>query len=328
LHRGELADGREWATMVKPPATNETPDVEGVTLEMLLRESGFAEIDLLKMNIECSEEAVFARNYGAWLPKVKNMIVQLHDNNAENIFFKAMADRAFLMTRFPTIFTFTAIAPKSAPKHPALSGQPAKNALSNGDFEQLRVAAAQIIPGGWIAGSTDIALDWQTVVCDPAFHVSLAVRTGRQHSGENALLIRMNRDELVPRNSAPYAAIENATMLPVAEGERWRLRAFVCTHEAEEVEPRLIRGAYMFLRLHYDDGSTADLPTEPLLEATDAYVDQGGIVQIPASPLGRTVKHATLWLYVWVVNPGPAEIAAAEYGLWEVLFDDVSASKI
>ncbi len=327
LHPGELADGREWATMVKPPAKNETPDVKGVTLGELLRDSGFEKIDLVKMNIECSEVAVFSRNYAAWLPHVRNMVVQLHDKTAEDVFFQAMSERAFLMTRFPTIFVFAAIAPKAAPKQIAPTRLEAVNELSNGGFEELRVAPAQIVPGGWIAGSTDIALDWHAVVCDPAFHVSLAVRTGRQRSGENALLIRMNPDEVIEPKSSPYAAIENKHTLRVHEGEQWRLRAFVAAHKTQETAVEVVTGAYLFVRLLYDDGSTDDLPTPPLLESTDGYVERGGVVVIPPSPPGRKLKHATLWLYVWIVNPEPAETPAASFGLWEVFFDDISFAR-
>lgn len=326
LHRGELADGREWATMVKAPAAGETPDVTGVTLESLLAQTGFAEIDLLKMNIECSEEAVFSRHYGAWLPRVRNMILQLHDERAEDVFFRAMADRGFLMARFPTIFALTAIGPKKDAPQPAV--QPERNALANGDFEELRVAPAQIVPGGWIPGSTGVAKHWDAVVCDAPFHVSLAVRTGRQHSGENAILIRMNPEERVAPGSAPYAAIENSHPLPVQEGQEWHVRAFVSAAETRDALPGLTRGAYVFLRLRYDDGTTADLPTEALLEATGGYAERTGIVQIPATPEGRALQGATLWLYVWVVNPDAVEIPAADFGLWEVVFDDVSCTKI
>lgn len=328
LHKGELGDGREWATMVQLPKPNETPDVMGVNLGTLLRDSGFTNIDLLKMNVECAEEAVFSRNYEKWLPHVKNIIIQLHDRNAEDAFFRAVSDYQLLLARSPGLFACTLIAPR-APGKPPVPTQPedARNALTNGDFENLRVQSAQIVPGGWIPGSTDVALSWQIVVSDPPFHTSLAVRTGRQRSGDNALLIRMNPEQSVPINSAPYAAIENRTTLPVREGEEWRIRAFVKTSQTAEPLPGTVRGAYVFLRLLYDDASTADLRTAPLLEATCEYAEMGGILQIPQSAPGRALVHATLWLYVWIENPDPVEVPAAAYGTWEVLFDNVSAAK-
>jgi hypothetical protein len=184
-----------------------------------------------------------------------------------------------------------------------------------------------LVPGGWLPGSSDAALDWRVAVCDPPFQVSLAVRTGRQHSGENALLVRMNPESPVPAASSPYAAIENRTQLPVHEGELWDVRAFVRTSQNVEPVPGLVRGAYVFLRLVYDDGSTQDIRTEPLMEPTENYVETTQVLKISESPPGRVLTYATLWLYVWIVNADPVEIPAGYFGQWEVLFDDISCER-
>ncbi len=228
LHPGELADGRDWATMVQPPKPGETPNVRGIDLGSLLRDSGFPEIDLLKMNIECSERDVFSKNVDTWLPHVKNMIVQLHDEAAEDVFFHAMRDYGFLMARPPTLLACTNIGPK-APAGPRgiRPGRIDQNAVSNGDFEEYRVESGRVVPGNWLAGSTDIASQWQVIVCDPQFSVSLAVRTGRQCAGENALLVRVRTGQPVMAGSAPYAAIENKTALSPKPGERWNISAAV-----------------------------------------------------------------------------------------------------
>ncbi len=325
LHRGELADGREWATMVQPAKNDESPDVKGIDLGTLLRDSGFTEIDLLKMNIECSEREVFSKNYSKWLPYVKNMIVQLHDEHAEEAFFKAMLDYGFLFRRPPTLVACTEISPRAPEPTPGGKLSAKDNQLSNGDFEEIRVAPAQIVPGAWIAGSSDIALDWRVIVSDPQFSVALAVRTGRQLSGENALLIRVIEDQAVLQGTAPYAAIENTTVLFPKPNERWMIRAAV---KSSGATASLTRGAYLFLRLYYDDGSSTDLRTEPLMELTEDYVERGGVVQIPQAPPGRILERATLWLYVWIANPGLEAIPAAAFAPWEVLFDDVVCSKI
>jgi hypothetical protein len=126
--------------------------------------------------------------------------------------------------------------------------------------------------------------------------------------------------------SAPYAAIENGSALFPEPGERWKIRAAV--KSTGTAAPALTRGVYMFLRLHYDDGSSSDLRTEPLMELTDEYVERGGVVEIPQAPLGRALERATLWLYAWIANPGPEAISTTAYAPWEVLFDDVACSKI
>ncbi len=325
LHPGELADGRDWATMVQAPKKGETPNVRGIDLGSLLRDSGFSEIDLLKMNIECSEREVFSTNLDTWLPHVKNMIVQLHDEQADDAFFGAMRDYGFLMARPPTLIVCTEIAPK-APAMPRTSGpsRSENNPIANGDFEEYRVEPGRIVPGNWLAGSTDIASQWQIIVCDPQFSVSLAVRTGRQLAGENALLVRVRNNQPIMAGSAPYAAIENKSELRPRPGERWKISAAVKSTGVDA--PGRVRGAYLFLRLYYDDGSFSDLRTEPLMETSDSYAEKGGLVDIPPSPSGLSLERATVWLYAWLANPGE-ESATTAYAPWEVLFDDVVCTK-
>jgi hypothetical protein len=89
-----------------------------------------------------------------------------------------------------------------------------------------------------------------------------------------------------------------------------------------------VRGAYVFLRLSYEDGSFTDLRTEPLLEVTGEYVTVGGIVSVPVSARGGRIERATLWLYAWIENHEAVETSTAAYCGWEVFFDDVYCSKL
>lgn len=327
LRKGQLADGREWATMVTPPVGGETSDVTGIDLGTVLRESGFAKIDLLKVNIECAETAVFSENFESWLPHVKNIVIQLHDQRAEDAFFSALSEYGFYLARPPTLVTCTSIT-KSKNKPRATGAlSDGKNVLENGDFENLRVAPAQVVPGGWIAGSTEIAKGWQVVACDQVFHVSLAVRTGAQRSGENALCIRMNPNHPVLCESAPYAAIENTCRLGVREGQGWHVRAFTKTSGVDTPAPGISRGAYAFLRVRYTDGSYADAGINPLTHVTGEYRELDGVVRIPPAPPGSDIEHATLWLYAWVSNSGTSDVPATS-ATWEVVFDDVACAAI
>ena len=65
------------------------------TVSKLLAESGFDEIDLLKIDIEGAEKEVFsAPDVDEWLPKVKVLIIELHDRMKRGCsyeFFKAIA---------------------------------------------------------------------------------------------------------------------------------------------------------------------------------------------------------------------------------------------
>lgn len=61
--------------------TADNPDAfRTTTIAKLLAESGFDEIDLLKIDIEGAEKEVFsAPDVDEWLPKVKVMAIELHD---------------------------------------------------------------------------------------------------------------------------------------------------------------------------------------------------------------------------------------------------------
>lgn len=65
------------------------------TVVKLLAESGFDEIDLLKVDIEGAEKEVFsAPDVDEWLPKVKVLTIELHDRmkrGCSYAFFKAMS---------------------------------------------------------------------------------------------------------------------------------------------------------------------------------------------------------------------------------------------
>ena len=54
---------------------------QGITIETLLRDSGFDYIDILKLDIEGAEKEIFSEksNYQSWLPYTKILIIELHD---------------------------------------------------------------------------------------------------------------------------------------------------------------------------------------------------------------------------------------------------------
>jgi hypothetical protein len=54
---------------------------------------GLKTIDVLKIDIETSEKTVFLNNYEEWLPKVRLIIIELHDwlePGCSTIFFEAI----------------------------------------------------------------------------------------------------------------------------------------------------------------------------------------------------------------------------------------------
>ena len=55
--------------------------------------AGLEQIDLLKLDIETAERELFSKNYQAWLPKTKAIVIELHDwitPGCSKPFFKAI----------------------------------------------------------------------------------------------------------------------------------------------------------------------------------------------------------------------------------------------
>lgn len=81
--------------MTTEAAEGEPDTFKTVTVSKLLADSGFDEIDLLKIDIEGAEKEVFsAPDVDDWLAKVKILVIELHDRmkfGCSYEFFKAMS---------------------------------------------------------------------------------------------------------------------------------------------------------------------------------------------------------------------------------------------
>ena len=58
-------------------------DVPAITIDEILKQSKYKEIDILKLDIEGTEREIFSQNYESWLDKVKIIIIELHDRLRE-----------------------------------------------------------------------------------------------------------------------------------------------------------------------------------------------------------------------------------------------------
>jgi FkbM family methyltransferase len=91
LERGGGCDGREWATRVAEAGPASEASVEAWDIEGLLEMAGATEVDLVKIDIEGSEVEVFAADTSRWLPRVRNLCIELHDEKCREVFLRAMA---------------------------------------------------------------------------------------------------------------------------------------------------------------------------------------------------------------------------------------------
>jgi len=83
-------DNREWSARVIEPASNQTAEVEAWDMSTLLDMAGESVVDLAKIDIEGSEAEVFASRAQRWLPRVKNICIELHGDNCRTAFFEAL----------------------------------------------------------------------------------------------------------------------------------------------------------------------------------------------------------------------------------------------
>jgi FkbM family methyltransferase len=74
-----------WAFEIEQAGENEKNKFSAVTINQILAESGFQEIDILKLDIEGAEKEIFEASCEAWLSRTKVLIIELHEYFREGI---------------------------------------------------------------------------------------------------------------------------------------------------------------------------------------------------------------------------------------------------
>lgn len=94
LLRGTFGDGREWATQVGELSEDERTSggVQAWDVGSLIDMSGGSTVDLLKIDIERAELSVFGESADSWLHRVRNICIELHGKDCEEVFFAALKD--------------------------------------------------------------------------------------------------------------------------------------------------------------------------------------------------------------------------------------------
>ena len=81
----------KWGVVVEEDKVGGT--IQAISISTLMKKHGIDYIDVLKLDIETSEIQLFSDNYQEWLPKVKEIIIELHDGFEEGCsraFFEAI----------------------------------------------------------------------------------------------------------------------------------------------------------------------------------------------------------------------------------------------
>jgi FkbM family methyltransferase len=90
LSRGTFRDGREWATEVRAAEQSEACDVQGWDMPTLIQMCPSGGIDLLKVDIEGSEQPLFSGNTDNWLDSVRNLCIEIHDEDCKLAVYHAL----------------------------------------------------------------------------------------------------------------------------------------------------------------------------------------------------------------------------------------------
>lgn len=70
----------EWGFVVGSKGNRNLEPTETITIQEVLEQFELSTIDLLKIDIEGAEKELFSSNYETWLPKVRCIVIELHDN--------------------------------------------------------------------------------------------------------------------------------------------------------------------------------------------------------------------------------------------------------
>jgi FkbM family methyltransferase len=98
----------QWALRVKEVPAETPQAIRSVCIGRLMEEFAFSELDLLKLDVEGAEEAIFADNYDSWLPRTKVLIIELHDYiSSTRPFWKAIRQFHFSQQRVGGNMCFT-----------------------------------------------------------------------------------------------------------------------------------------------------------------------------------------------------------------------------
>lgn len=91
-----MLQGEEWGRQVESSASGE---VRAFDMPHIMAAYDMDEIDLLKIDIEGAEEAVFSAPDISWLGRVKNIVIELHGQRCASIFLEAVESQGYEISR-------------------------------------------------------------------------------------------------------------------------------------------------------------------------------------------------------------------------------------
>ena len=79
--------------------------VECISMPTLLNQYSISTVDILKMDIEGAEEAIFCRNPESWLDRIKLLIIEFHGaNNIRNQTLNVLRQHNFIRRQYRSLW--------------------------------------------------------------------------------------------------------------------------------------------------------------------------------------------------------------------------------
>ncbi len=103
----ENPTAESWAFRVVEAPSPTNGSLKGFTIADVLMYSGEQHIDLLKLDVEGTEEQLFSSGYGDWIDRVKNLMIELHGQRCRDAVFAAMKDRRLTVSQSGEYVFFT-----------------------------------------------------------------------------------------------------------------------------------------------------------------------------------------------------------------------------
>ena len=114
----KVPNGAEWATHVDELIEKDRTyvGVQAWDVRTLIDMSGVSTVDLLKVDIERAELSVFRESVSSWLYKVRNICIELHGKDCEEVFFAALKDFDYELGHFGELTICRNLRPRKAPE--------------------------------------------------------------------------------------------------------------------------------------------------------------------------------------------------------------------
>jgi len=94
-------EAEHWAFMTIESGADKGNTIPALSIDSLLKLHNLETIDILKIDIEGSERELFEKNFEQWLPRVKILVIELHDrmrSGCAHSVFKAVVNRDFVFS--------------------------------------------------------------------------------------------------------------------------------------------------------------------------------------------------------------------------------------